>query len=369
MDTSKLIKNITQLKKQNKPYQGKTKVLGRGISALLGENSLPKKSEEVTSSKDNIVLIKIKDIQAGVFQPRKTFNDESIQELSQSIKQKGLLQPVLIRTTQSSAGVTYELISGERRFRAARLANIKEIPCVIKELSNKEALEVGLIENLQRENLNPIEEAEGFNRLIKEFGYTHHDLATILGKSRSYITNYLRLLNLPQPILNLIEDKKLSVGHAKIIVNFDFPLEIAEKIAKEKLSVREVEQLIKSYKEKGVEGEKDPTPQDHHNDLPKDPLKSKLDFENFSNNFTSQRKESSPIGSSSAPNREIATSLQTHLSNYLLTHLQSNPTDKKSNRQFKVEVKTKDNGSGFLKIAFKDINKLATLFNKPFNEM
>ncbi|MGV3278945.1 ParB/RepB/Spo0J family partition protein [Rickettsiales bacterium LUAb2] len=225
--------------------------LGKGLSALLGGSAININTNNVGNNiNDNIddsnkiIDIDINLLVAGKYQPRGDFKDEKLQELSISIQQKGVLQPILVRKIESN----YEIVAGERRWRASKLAGLKTIPAILVNYTDKEVLEVGLIENLQRENLNPIEEALGFEQLIKEFNYTHNELSVVLGKDRSYITNYLRILSLSAEVQHLIRIGKISVGHAKIIVNYEYPIELAEKIINENLSVRETENLAKQYK-------------------------------------------------------------------------------------------------------------------------
>lgn len=338
-----LTENIKKLLNQNGKIK-KPASLGKGLSALLSNATTHHQASNLLhNSKENtnqdpshqIVDIPINLIATSSYQARENFNDEKLQELSLSIKQKGVLQPILVRkfskninhskltsstydstnnviststqeqltnnqnvykvveknnlpnhvgsilqqkintfnqygnhvkkndnskyslnldTTNTlnslsqnlqnqSIDYQYELVAGERRLRACKMAGLKTIPAIVVDLNDKEVLEVGLIENLQRENLNPIEEAKGFHRLIQEFSYTHQDIANILGVNRSYITNYLRILSLPTIVQQYIESGKLSVGHAKVIVKHDYPMELAEKIINEQLSVRDTENL------------------------------------------------------------------------------------------------------------------------------
>lgn len=233
--------------------------LGRGLEALLGDEdlnlNLDDETADVNSFVENSVFknensneISIENIEPCSFQPRTEFNQEALETLAQSIKEKGILQPLLLR----KKGEKYEIIAGERRWRAAKLAGLKVVPAVIKNLTDSETLEIALIENLQRENLSAIEEAEGLNRLMSEYEYTQEVIAKVIGKSRSYIANTLRLLSLPDEIKQMIKENKLSAGHARTLVGKDNAAELAAKIINEGLSVREAEALAANSKELDV---------------------------------------------------------------------------------------------------------------------
>lgn len=233
--------------------------LGRGLEALLGDEdlnlNLDDETADVNSFVENSVFknensneINIENIEPCSFQPRTEFNQEALETLAQSIKEKGVLQPLLLR----KKGEKYEIIAGERRWRAAKLAGLKVVPAVIKNLTDSETLEIALIENLQRENLSAIEEAEGLNRLMSEYEYTQEVIAKVIGKSRSHIANTLRLLSLPDEIKQMIKENKLSAGHARTLVGKDNAAELAAKIINEGLSVREAEALAANSKELDV---------------------------------------------------------------------------------------------------------------------
>ncbi|MDD6022562.1 MAG: ParB/RepB/Spo0J family partition protein [Acutalibacteraceae bacterium] len=212
--------------------------LGRGLDALFADNSI----EEISSS--NTVKLKINEIEPNRDQPRKTFDEKALSELADSIAQHGVIQPLLVRPIQDG----YQLVAGERRWRAARLAGLTEVPVVVKELSDSETMEIALIENLQREDLNPIEEAEGLQLLIDTYGLTQDECAKRVGKSRPAITNSLRLLNLPGALSQLVRDGKLSSGHARALLPLgdeEKMLEAAKEIMQKDLSVREVERMVK----------------------------------------------------------------------------------------------------------------------------
>lgn len=223
----------------------KRKSLGRGLEALLGENVFDEKKQPQTTPQ----RVDINLLCASKFQPRSDFNKEALNALCDSIKEKGILQPILVRPISND---NYEIIAGERRYRAAKLAGVKEVPIIIKQMDDKEVLEVALVENLLRENLSAIEEAEGLQRLISEFSHTQDALSKIIGKSRSYIANTLRLLSLPQSIQQMVRDKKLTAGHVRPLIGVDNAEKIAQKIIKKDLNVRQVEALLKKNKPQTV---------------------------------------------------------------------------------------------------------------------
>ena len=212
-----------------------TKRLGRGLAEIISTTSQPGGS---------FVMLRTDQIRTNQYQPRTTVNDTSLEELKASIKRQGVIEPVIVRPV---AHGTYELVAGERRFRASQALDIKEVPAIIKSLSDKEALEFSLIENIQRENLNPLEEARGFARLLDEFGYTQEDIAAAVGKDRATIANMLRLLALPEEIRQGLLDGAISMGHAKALLSIEDrsrQSELYRKAAKEGLSVRQVEALV-----------------------------------------------------------------------------------------------------------------------------
>ena len=224
--------------------ENKKKSLGRGLESLLGEMNEDVLNEELSSIKMTETA-PIDQIFVSSFQPRKEFDKESISSLAESIKEKGVLQPLIVRKRENG----YELIAGERRLRASKEAGLTEVPIIIKDLSDSEVLEVALIENLLRENLSPIEEAFAYQNLMDKFSHTQEKIATVVGKSRSYIANTLRLLSLPEEIKNLVSAGKLSAGHARCLVGLDNAANLADKIIKENLSVREVEDIVSKQKE------------------------------------------------------------------------------------------------------------------------
>ena len=210
------------------------KGLGRGLSSLIGDTTSVPKSNKVSISS----IIRSK------FQPRKNFNKNQMEELTNSIKERGIIQPIIVRKKSDK----YEIIAGERRWQAAQSAGLHEIPIVEIEADDLKSLEFAIVENVQRDDLNPIEEANGYKRLIDEFKYDQDKVAKFIGKSRSHITNCIRLLNLPAEVIGLIEEQKLSQGHAKVLVGLENSSQIAKKIIYKKLSVRQAENLVRLYR-------------------------------------------------------------------------------------------------------------------------
>ena len=208
----------------------KKNALGRGLSSLLNPSGYD-------DAEGQVINLPLDSIQKGSFQPRRYFPEEDLNELAASIQERGVLQPVLVR---SFSDKQYELIAGERRWRAAKIAGLHEIPVIVRNFSDGEALEIGLLENIQRQDLNPIEEAEGYHRLAEEFDHTQESLSRILGKSRSHIANTLRLLTLPKTVQEHLVTGKLSAGHGRSLIGVEDPEHIAEMIISRRLSVRQV---------------------------------------------------------------------------------------------------------------------------------
>jgi ParB family chromosome partitioning protein len=215
------------------------KGLGRGLSSLLGD----------TKSKTNITKLSINDVNRNRLQPRKVFNKESLEELTNSIKENGVIQPVIVRSDKSSAG-KFEIVAGERRWLASQNAGLHEIPVIVLNVNDEKSLEFSIVENVQRQDLNAIEEAQGYQRLIDEFSYNQEKLAKFIGKSRSYIVNSLRLLSLPKEVISYVENEKISAGHARSLVGLPNATQIANKIAENKLSVRQSENLVRALRNK-----------------------------------------------------------------------------------------------------------------------
>ena len=215
------------------------KGLGRGLSSLIGESKIELKKNQ----------LQISDIVPNKYQPRKIFEESNMEDLTNSIKERGIIQPIIVRKSQDH-NQKYEIIAGERRWLAAQRAGLHNVPVVIMEADDLKSLEFAILENIQRQDLNPLEEAKGYKRLIDEFSYDQDKVSKFMGKSRSYITNSLRLLTLPKEVIKLIEQQKLTAGHAKILVGLDNAIFIANKILDKKFSVRQAENFVKQFKNK-----------------------------------------------------------------------------------------------------------------------
>ena len=215
------------------------KGLGRGLSSLIGETKV-----EIQKN-----LLLVSDLVPNKYQPRKNFDEANLEDLTNSIKERGMIQPIIVRKSNNENS-KFEIIAGERRWLAAQRAGIHNVPVVITEADDLKSLEFAIVENVQRHDLNPLEEAQGYKRLIDEFSYDQEKVSKFIGKSRSYITNSLRILTLPNEVIKLIETNKLSIGHAKILVGLDNASFVANKIIENKLSVRQAENLVQLFKKK-----------------------------------------------------------------------------------------------------------------------
>ena len=221
------------------------KGLGRGLSSLIGET-------KVESQKNHL---SISDLIPNKYQPRKIFDESNLEELTNSIKERGMIQPIVVRN-QKDNNSKFEIIAGERRWLAAQRAGLHNVPVVITEADDLKSLEIAIIENVQRHDLNPLEEAQGYKRLIDEFSYDQEKVSKFIGKSRSHITNSLRLLTLPEDVIKLIETQKITPGHAKILVGLSNASFVASKILEKKLSVRQAESFVKIFKNKKIKSSK-----------------------------------------------------------------------------------------------------------------
>ena len=238
------------------PFKNK-KGLGRGLSSLIGDSDITVRTNKIS----------ISSIVPNKFQPRKRFEKESLEELSNSIRERGIIQPLIVRKSDDKEN-KYELIAGERRLQASQNAGLHEVPVVILKADNLKSLEFAIVENVQRKDLNPIEEAQGYQRLINEFHYDQEKVAKFIGKSRAHISNCLRLLGLPKKIIKYLEDEKLSQGHAKILVGLENSELIADKIISKKLSVRQAEALARLTRNRHIQKtKKDPNILDTENQL------------------------------------------------------------------------------------------------------
>ena len=229
---------------------GKRKRLGRGLDALFNDSTHDLAGDNPPSiksfqSSDETQTAAIENLQPGRYQPRRYFDPSELDDLSESLKTHGIIQPILVRSVDDGA-VEFEIIAGERRWRAAQLAKIHQVPIIVRDLTDSEALEIALVENLQRENLSPLEEAEGYRRLMEEFSHTQEALGIMLGKSRSHIANMMRLINLPSDIKTMVEMGKLSAGHGRALLSANDPLGLAQVVIKKGLNVRQTEKLVKN---------------------------------------------------------------------------------------------------------------------------
>lgn len=217
--------------------RARAKGLGRGISALMEDSSYDDSSPATPTS------LTVSELKPGKYQPRRSFPEAELEELATSIRRNGLVQPIVARTLPDGS---YEIIAGERRWRASQRAGLTEVPVLIRELDDKQALEFALIENIQRQDLNPLEEAEGYQRLVDDFGYVQDELAATVGKSRSHVTNIMRLLSLPESVKELVANRELSMGHARALVNTENPEALAQTVISRGLNVRQTENLAKT---------------------------------------------------------------------------------------------------------------------------
>ena len=228
------------------------KGLGRGLSALFGD--IENKSESKKSSTNKVPIA---DIQRSKYQPRIIFDDEKLIELSSSIKENGVIQPIAVRPNKYEPG-KYEIVAGERRWLASQKAGLNEVPVIVLDIDDQKSLEIAIVENVQRQDLNPIEEAKGYQRLTKEFGYDHEKISKFMSKSRSHISNTLRLLSLPEDVIGLIEEGSLTAGQARPLIGMPNASEVAENIVKKKVAARDVESMARQKREKRSQKTLDP---------------------------------------------------------------------------------------------------------------
>ena len=221
------------------------KGLGRGLSSLIGENKVESQKNELS----------ISELVPNKYQPRKIFDENNLDELTNSIKERGMIQPIIVRKSNDDIS-KFEIIAGERRWLAAQRAGLHNVPVVITEADDLKSLEFAIVENVQRHDLNPLEEAQGYKKLIDEFSYDQEKVSKFIGKSRSHITNSLRLLTLPQDVIKLIETQKITAGHAKILVGLSNASFVASKILEKKLSVRQAETFVRVFKNKKIKSSK-----------------------------------------------------------------------------------------------------------------
>ena len=237
------------------------KGLGRGLSALFGDIEVKSSSSDLNTNS-----LPIADLERNKYQPRSIFDEDKIDELSSSIKENGIIQPIAVRPNKYEKG-KFEIIAGERRWIAAQRAGLNKVPVVVLDIDDQKSLEIAIIENVQRQDLNIIEEAKGYQRLIQEFGYDHEKISKFMSKSRSHISNTLRLLNLPEDIIGLLEEEKLTAGQARPLIGLPNASEIAENIVKKKVAAREVETLVKKKQIKSKSDIEDPNIQFIKNEI------------------------------------------------------------------------------------------------------
>lgn len=229
-----------------------TRGLGKGLSALISETAQPPAAVNVelqpaAGAEPGLQTLATNSLQPGKYQPRTRFDEAALVDLSQSIARHGIMQPILVRKLAKQSG-RYEIVGGERRWRAAKMAGIKQVPVIVKDLADDEALEIAIVENVQRQDLGPLEESTGYQRLLQEFEYTQEELATAVGKSRSHIANLLRLQGLPEEVKDMLDTGKLTMGHARALLTSESPVELAHEIIKGGLSVRQAESFSKGAK-------------------------------------------------------------------------------------------------------------------------
>ena len=225
----------------------KKKGLGRGLSALFGDDT-----SKITDKNNEINRVSISDLTRNPYQPREIFNEDKLVELANSIKKNGIIQPIAVRPHKSEAG-KFEIVAGERRWLAAQKAGLHDIPVNVLDLSDVESLEVAIVENIQRDDLNPIEEAKGYQRLSEEFNYDHENISKLMSKSRSHVSNTLRLLTLPKDIIGMLEEGTLTSGQARPLIGLANASQIAEEVVAKNYSARKVEYLVKSKKDKNAD--------------------------------------------------------------------------------------------------------------------
>ena len=223
----------------------KKRGLGRGLSALMSDVREEAMPPEGAPPRRADLRVPVEKLRPNPGQPRRAFREDALEELAASVREKGIIQPIIVREIPEGSG-TYEIVAGERRWRAAQMARLHEVPVLVRDLDDSEVLELAIIENIQRADLNPVEEAQGYRQLMDRFGHTQEKLAEALGKSRSHIANLLRLLTLPEEVLTYLREGKLSAGHARALVVLENPVALARRVVAEGLSVREVEKLAKA---------------------------------------------------------------------------------------------------------------------------
>ncbi|HEY1707283.1 MAG TPA: ParB/RepB/Spo0J family partition protein [Rhizomicrobium sp.] len=251
---SEVIKLVTE--------EGKPRALGRGLSALIGDEAVPTRGERHDTDGRSVRILPIAFLRPNRFQPRKRFGEEDLRDLTDSIREKGVLQPILVRPIKGEANA-FEIVAGERRWRASQLAKLHDVPVVVREMGDAEALEIAIIENVQRADLNAIEEAAAYHELMDRFGYTQEKISNEVGKSRSHVANTLRLLRLPEAVKTMVRDGRLTAGHARTLLSADNPEKRAREILEGALNVRQAEQRSQTTKTPPKKPEPDPNIRDY----------------------------------------------------------------------------------------------------------
>lgn len=224
---------------------GRKRGLARGLSALLGDTAIEDAAPAAATA--DVRMMPVERLRPGRYQPRRHFDEEALSQLAASLRERGVVQPILVRPLDDGG---FEIVAGERRWRAAQLARLHEVPVIVRHMADHDALEIALVENIQRQDLTPLEEADGYRRLMGEFSYTQEELGRVIGKSRAHVANMLRLLNLPDAVKEMLDDGRLSMGHARAIATAEDPSALAKRIADRGLTVREAETLARGEAEK-----------------------------------------------------------------------------------------------------------------------
>ena len=321
--------------------------LGRGLSAFLqNEVNTDACAAAVSANGNGVVKINLESIKANPYQPRQFFDDEQLRSLANSIKRKGVFQPILV---QKLSDGTYQLVAGERRMRASQLAGLAEIPAIITNFSPEEQLEVAILENVQRENLNPIEEAEGYKRLLDEFDHTQDQLAEIIGKSRSHISNVMRLLHLPDDVKQMIKEGKLSFGHARALVTSDDASVVARKVLENSLNVRDTEKLVRRRKNPQTNGDQYSGNQSSES--------------RGSGNKNSEGRDSVDLSADNR-NSEKCEATLLEFSSYIDPEVLNISHQISELSGLKANIKLKGNSRGIIELSFDSLNQLDSFIQK-----
>ena len=334
--------------------------LGRGIASLLAIDDEELNSNESTFINDNsgfgLKELLIENVIPNPNQPRKTFDDAKLRELSNSIKHSGLLQPIIVAKGQNENSGKYIIIAGERRYRATKLAGLEKIKAVIIDIAKKDILKNAIIENVQREDLNPVEEANGYKHIIEDFGYTHDQLAKEVGKSRSHITNLLRILNLPSEVIIAIKNGNITLGHAKVLLGTDDPSKYLDDIITKQLSIRQLEKLIENG------GKEEGEVEDDDNQDP-----ANITFDMIKQMYSPLQKQSEEHDAADEDVGSDTQQLTKEERQSIDNNLRAIEGYLKQNSGFDVKLKLNQDGSGKLEVDYKNADELLKLV-KMFQE-